>query len=116
MHHWYFVDLTCLGIAEVEVDLHVEEKDILDLVQEKEDGAAEVVHHIVEEATLDHVLGREGLDVQRPIQGVVPIPNHPGQVLIHLHQSIDQKRGTCQATRAKSRDHLPESGHAPDHL
>ena len=116
MHNRCFVYSSCLGIARVEVGLHGEEKNILDLVQEKEDDAAEVAHHIVEEATLDHVLGRERLDAQHPIQGAVPIPNHPGQVLIHLHQSIDQKGGTCQVTQAKSHDHLPESGHAPDHL
>lgn len=99
----------------VEVDPRGGEKDIRDLVLEKEGGAVEAAHHIVGEVILGHALGRENLDDQYLTLEVVRILDHLGQVQIHLHQNIDQRRETHQVIQAGSHDHLPKSNHVPNH-
>lgn len=107
--HPLFCNLSCLGIAEVEVDPLEEERDILGLGPEKESDVAEADHHIEGKVTLGLVPGRESLDAQFPTLEVVPIQNHLGQVLIHLHQNIDQRKEAHRVSRPKNHDHLLEN-------
>lgn len=115
MHNHYSIYSSCLGLVEAEVGPH--EGNIPDRVPEKEGDAVEVVHHIVGEVILGHVLEKESqLDAQHPVPGVVPIPDHLDQVQIHLHPNIDQKSGVHQVIQARSHDRLPKSDHVPNHL
>ena len=109
MYIHYSVKLSYLGIAEVEVDPLEEERDILGLGPEKESDVAEAVHRIEGKVTLGLVPGRESLDAQLPTLEVVPIQNLLGQVLIHLHRNIDQRKEAHRASQPKNHDHLLEN-------